>query len=34
MDEGYNKNFIGKNDAGFKYDSRKDFKAMREKALA
>ena len=34
MDKGYEKNFVGKGDAGFKYDTRKDFKAMRGQALA
>ena len=34
MDTGYNKNFVGKADAGFKYDTRKDFKAMKSKAAA
>lgn len=34
MDKDYQKNFVGKGDAGFKYDTRKDFKAMREQALA
>lgn len=34
MDRDYYKNFVGKDDAGFKYDTRKDFKAMREQALA
>ena len=34
MDSGYNKNFVGKGDLGFQYDTRKDFKKMREQALA
>lgn len=34
MDTGYNKNFVGKADAGFKYDTRKDFKAMKSKSAA
>ena len=34
MDKDYQQNFVGKGDAGFKYDTRKDFKAMREQALA
>ena len=33
MDKDYNKNFVGKKDAGFKYDTRKDFKAIRKQAL-
>ena len=33
MDKDYEKNFVGKGDAGFKYDTRKDFKAMREAAM-
>ena len=34
MDEKYNKNFVGKADPNFQYDTRKDFKAMRAQALA
>ena len=33
MDTGYNKNFVGKGNPNFKYDTRKDFKAMRENAM-
>ena len=28
MDSGYNKNFVGKANPNFQYDTRKDFKAM------
>ena len=30
MDSGYQKNFVGKDNPTFKYDTRKDFKALRE----
>ena len=33
MDGGYNKNFVGKDNPNFKYDTRKDFKALREQAM-
>jgi len=32
MDTDYQKNFVGKNDPGFQYDKRKDYKSVQKQA--